>query len=117
MTTTINEIITTIRTLAAEQPDRRSDCAYLHDETPECIVGHALLKLDPAFREHLDGANNYMGFREVLLELRRAGLVATPEGGAEQAEDARGEGWICTVQALQDGGRTWEEAVAEAGAL
>lgn len=117
MTTTINEIVTTIRALAAEQPDRHSDCTYTHGGAPECIVGHALLKLDPAFLEYLDGANNAQGFREVLLELRRAGLIAAPDGGLAELADARGEGWICTVQSLQDDGRTWEAAIAEAGAL
>lgn len=84
-----------LRELAAEQPDRTSECLYvttnvLGPRQPECIVGHALADLGVP----LDALAGVDGFH-----------VGTLYGISNEFPFAR------RVQSWQDAGFTWSQAV------
>jgi hypothetical protein len=119
MTTTtippVADVIREIRALAAERPDfiyrqpvPGEGCKYVHRRSSGtvipnegCIVGQACARLGWIPPEEWEGTSAVR-----LLDLPRDPDTArpiTPEGD-----------WITEVQAAQDGGNTWADAVAQA---
>lgn len=104
---TLDDVVSKVREVAAERPDfvyqsLQTDplgfnirCFYRHGEKPGCIIGQALDRLDYVVPSSLEGENVY----RVLDHLF----------GEPQADDRAN--WLRFVQARQDGGSTWGEAV------
>ena len=93
-------IISEIRRLAEEFPDRTSQPEYAKEKNgvgqPECIIGHALYNLgvSPEELKYLTGS-----VEEIPLPM----YIDGPELR-----------WLNEVQRTQDSGLSWESAVKEA---
>ena len=109
MNVTEQDIINEVRRLAADNPDyiyvnpngsEFSQCVYIHDGKGSCIVGRALVNngFDPEKVAQYEGATA----DEMLVVL-----------GIKEAIDF-GQVWLDRVQALQDNGTPWADAVEEA---
>lgn len=101
---TYDQIITEIRRLAAEFPDRTADCMYINiDLTPCCGVGQAVVNLGVSAAElslHNTGQFSF-------LNLLHLGIEDLPYGSPK-------ERWVRLFQAWQDRGNTWSKSVTGA---
>lgn len=104
------DVVSEIRKVAAEQPDfiyndgSLDECLYTEnaDGSPGgCIVGRALMRLDVEEEDLVENDGQYAS--RVLSELDISGNSLVMH-------------WIDEVQRVQDGGKTWAEAVQSADA-
>lgn len=105
---TITELMDKVREVAAERPayiypmpSGGEVCKYLHDDAPGCIFGHALNQLGVPVEVLHKMDVNETSIEGALVEW---GLV--PDRGTDESR------WCAAVQAAQDGGIPWSEAVA-----
>ena len=111
--TTATEILKTVIELAKENPEKTAGCKYVNDDgTPCCIVGHALIKhglkatdFDGSF-DGYDGRVHPINTYGVIF-----GLLA--KLGIEE-DDKDVVRRLARIQAAQDAGITWSDAVASA---
>ena len=90
-------LIEKVRELARKHPDRVAACEYAVAGVPECIIGHALAA------EGWSGATLEKEGNRSALGLWTGGLLpGVSEAGAH---------WLQRVQAAQDAGLTWADAV------
>ena len=99
----LHDIQQEIIKLANEHPDQTAKCEYFNMQgDPVCIVGHAMSRLGASADVFRSISINSAAFRASRV-LDAAGVE---DGDIHIIE------WIDTVQAVQDEGETWSEAVA-----
>ena len=114
---TVDDIVSTVRDLATEDPNRKASCMYLEaeyneacdtedlKEQPCCVFGHALARLDADFYDHIVEFGNTTLINDLLDELTHRGVVESRYGDHYLVE------WMLFVQRSQDQGETWASAV------
>ena len=104
-----------IREVAEDEPDRVAQCQYFDNGVPECIVGRVLAELGVRTVEVGPGTYHLMA--------AEGGFVAEDPTFAQHLDwrsmgvrmpGRRQRNWIEQVQALQDSGARWGDAVKEA---
>ena len=102
-----------INRLATEDPTHVATCRYLssgyHDEyiSPVCIVGHAVINLVPVTEDAIHILRACEGDTSGTV-LRQLGIDTIDNNTRHLV------GWIRRVQAYQDNGETWADAVTKA---
>lgn len=109
-TITVKALAQEARNLAELEPNRVADCSYTHYEggasVPNCIVGQAAFNLGVSI-EDLSKVNE--------CSLRFIADSMTLEWLDAPADDAKVYvSWLSNLQAAQDGGDTWGEALRKA---
>ena len=115
-----NWVVNEIRRMATENPDKTAGDSYFNDDgTPMCIFGHMLHKLGAAPVEPDED--------EVVAILNRAGDTVCIEGSAicdaeweklgVQYPSSYELSWSYHLQARQDEGGAWGEALRSADDL
>ncbi len=110
---TDKDIVARVRAIAAAQPDRRykkpvvgGNCMYVHGDKPGCIMGQAL---------HAEGVP-----LDVLAECEGRSVINVIwhlEDWITREDLNPWVTWLGYVQASQDSGKTWGEAVQHADHL
>ena len=105
---TVADVERVVRRLAAEHPERSTDCQYTRGggaepRRPLCLFAHALVELGVsiAWLADVDAHEELTAIDSVLVAL---GLIT------DRSEAA----WLVDVQEHQDVGCTWADAVAAA---
>lgn len=97
------QLLSDILALAAEHPDRKASCLYfddlMADHPPQCIVGHAIARQGVTYEDM--GNENGTAFDILVLQ---------DEFG--EIPDVTIPHTVQLIQAAQDTGVTWSEAVS-----
>lgn len=103
-----SEVISRIRKLADEHPDRVVGCDYFNEDgTPCCIVGNVISELGGV--RYGSSAVNAAG-EKIVYEGTRSDLVHWKLLGVESPSNTERD-WVYSVQKEQDNESTWRQAV------
>lgn len=106
MAITATQLLETVEHLAETFPETTSSCKYFNDDnTPCCIVGHALVAhgiTAKTFEQHGD-------FDELNVWTSVQGGILCELGVTEDDKDAVNR--LAGIQLQQDNGKTWGEAL------
>lgn len=113
--TSVKEIEAKVRELASKYPDAEyqtpdTACYYTQGRVrngPEregCLMGQALIELNPNEEEYLahQDVGESVGIMDILGQMH------------DVPDDPETSRWLDRVQASQDGGQSWAEAIAHA---
>jgi hypothetical protein len=110
------DLIRAVRELAAEspyavyEPDTWNSCEYTRPACGNgsgCLIGQAIVRCDPDMKESLVRFDDTRIVERKPLELN-TGMCISTRGNIV------GKVWLASVQASQDNGATWSDAVAGA---
>lgn len=113
----VTDLVNKVRALAAENPDLvypsvgpTGRCYYLTsgrpNDVPGCIMGQALIALDPELRPVLERADEDQDLIRGILDKTLGSKVVQ--------DNSLDVDWLALVQAKQDKAMSWGKAVAYA---
>lgn len=118
-TITATQILNTVVELGRANPEGRAAGRYVNpDNTPCCIVGHALIKhgIKPEVfagraKKIYEDTDPYQPLNTMSVGFGLLTEVGVVEGEEEESSVLH----LVTIQSVQDSGRSWGQALAVAG--